>query len=61
VVFWRLAVATANNDLSVGQAITYLISALTVSSIAFGGLNWSLDAASAPAATVERLSKTFAN
>lgn len=60
VVFWRLAAAIEAGTLSVGQAITYLIAAITVSSIAFGGLNWALDAASAPAATVERLHKTFA-
>ena len=60
VVFWRLAAAIEANALSVGQAITYLIAAITVSSIAFGGLNWALDAASAPAAAVERLNKTFA-
>jgi ABC-type multidrug transport system fused ATPase/permease subunit len=61
LVFWRLATATADSELSAGQAITYLIAAITVSSIAFGGLNWALDAASAPAATVERLAATFAD
>ncbi|MGI9596509.1 MAG: ABC transporter ATP-binding protein [Acidimicrobiales bacterium] len=55
LVFWRLAVATADGDISVGAAITFMISAITVSSIAFGGLNWALDAASAPAAAVRRL------
>ncbi len=59
LVFWRLAVATADGALSVGAAITYLISAITVSSIAFGGLNWALDAASAPAAAVRRLSEVL--
>ncbi len=60
LVFWRLAVATADGTVSVGAAITYLISAITVSSIAFGGLNWALDNAAAPAATVRRLSATLA-
>jgi ABC-type multidrug transport system fused ATPase/permease subunit len=60
VVFWRLAAAIEANTLSVGQAITYLIAAISVSAIAFGGLNWALDAASAPAVTVERLNRTFA-
>jgi ABC-type multidrug transport system fused ATPase/permease subunit len=55
VVFWRLAVATADGAVTVGSAIVYLVSALGVSSIAFGGLNWALDSASAPAAAVERL------
>ncbi len=61
LVFWRLAAATVDSELSAGQAITYLVAAITVSSIAFGGLNWALDAASAPAATVERLATTFAD
>jgi ABC-type multidrug transport system fused ATPase/permease subunit len=60
LVFWRLAVATADQGISAGESITYLIAAITVSSIAFGGLNWALDAASAPAAAVERLAKTLA-
>ncbi len=60
LVFWRLAVATADGTVSVGAAITYLISAITVSSIAFGGLNWALDNAAAPAAAVHRLSATLA-
>lgn len=55
LVFWRLAVATAGGDIAVGTAITYLLSAITVSSIAFGGLNWALDAASAPAVAVRHL------
>lgn len=60
LVFWRLAVATADGAVSVGAAITYLISAITVSSIAFGGLNWALDNAAAPAAAVRRLAATLA-
>lgn len=59
LVFWRLADATAGGDLEVGHAITYLLSAITVSSIAFGGLNWALDAASAPAAAVDRLTEVL--
>ena len=60
IVFWRLAVATANDDITVGTAVTYLLLALSVSAIAFGGLNWALDAASAPAAAVQRLSTVLA-
>ena len=55
LVFWRLAVATGDGQVSVGSAVVYVVSALGVSAIAFGGLNWALDAASAPAAAVERL------
>jgi ABC-type multidrug transport system fused ATPase/permease subunit len=60
VVFWRLAVATANGAITVGSAVVYLVSALGVSAIAFGGLNWALDSASAPAAAVERLTARLA-
>ncbi len=56
VVFWRLAVETANSSITVGTAITYLLLAISVSAIAFGGLNWALDSASAPAGAVQRLS-----
>lgn len=60
LVFWRLAVETADGNLDVGTAIVYLLSAMAVSSIAFGGLNWALDASSAPAAAVERLVTSLA-
>jgi ABC-type multidrug transport system fused ATPase/permease subunit len=60
LVFWRLAAATAAGDVTVGDAVVYLLSAVMVSAIAFGGLNWALDAASAPAAAVARLVSTFA-
>ena len=59
LVFWRLAVATADGAISVGDAVVYLLSAVMVSSIAFGGLNWALDAASAPALAVAELVATF--
>jgi len=59
LVFWRLAAATAAGDVTVGDAVVYLLSAVMVSAIAFGGLNWALDAASAPAAAVARLVATF--
>lgn len=60
IVFWRLAVATADATITVGTAVTYLLLALSVSAIAFGGLNWALDNASAPAAAVQRLSTVLA-
>jgi len=59
LVFWRLAVATADGSVSIGTAIVYLLSAVMVSSIAFGGLNWALDASSAPALAVAELVTTF--
>lgn len=59
LVFWRLAAETATGDVAIGAAVTFLLSAISVSAIAFGGLNWALDAASAPAAAVERLASVL--
>lgn len=61
IVFWRLAVATTNGDVSLAAAIVFFVSAIGVSSIAFGGLSWALDVASAPAAAVSRLLPVLAD
>lgn len=55
VVFWSIASAAAAHQISLGAAVTFLQSAVGVSAIAFGGLNWALDGASAPVAAVLRL------
>jgi ABC-type multidrug transport system fused ATPase/permease subunit len=55
LVFWSLANAAATGHLSLGEAITYIQSAVGVSMIAFGGFSWALDGASAPVAAVLRL------
>ncbi len=54
-VFWALADATASGELSTAKAVVFLQAAAGVSAIAFGGLNWALDGASAPVAAVKRL------
>lgn len=60
LVFWRLGDAILAGRLPIGEAVVYLLSAVMVSTVAFGGLNWALDAASAPALAVERLTEAFA-
>ncbi len=54
-VFWFIAQAAMAHQIGLGQAVTFLQSAVGVSAIAFGGLNWALDGASAPVAAVLRL------
>jgi ABC-type multidrug transport system fused ATPase/permease subunit len=54
-VFWALASAAANGRISLGEAVTYMQSAVGVSMIAFGGFSWALDGAAAPVAAVLRL------
>jgi ABC-type multidrug transport system fused ATPase/permease subunit len=55
IVFWSLADAAANGSLDLGRLVTFAQSAVGASMIAFGGLNWALDGAAAPAAAVLRL------
>jgi len=55
VVFLALAKSAANGQISLGEAVTYIQSAIGVSMIAFGGFSWALDGASAPVAAVLRL------
>jgi ATP-binding cassette subfamily B protein len=55
LVFWILAAAAARGRISLGQAVTYIQSAIGVSMIAFGGFSWALDGAAAPVAAVLRL------
>jgi ABC-type multidrug transport system fused ATPase/permease subunit len=55
VVFWLIARAAVAHQIGLGQAVTFLQSAVGVSAIAFGGLNWALDGAAAPVAAVLRL------
>jgi ATP-binding cassette subfamily B protein len=55
LVFWSLAHATADGSLSLGRVVVFAQSALGMSLIAFGGLNWALDGAAAPVGAVLRL------
>jgi ATP-binding cassette subfamily B protein len=54
-VFWALASDAAAGAIGLGEVVVYAQSAVGVSMIAFGGLDWSLDGASAPVAAVGRL------
>jgi len=54
-VFVLIADAAANGSISTGQLVVYVQAAIGVSAIAFGGLNWALDGASAPVAALMRL------
>ena len=55
VVFLSIASAAADGRLSLAQVVVFAQSAVGASMIAFGGLNWALDGASAPVAAVLRL------
>jgi ABC-type multidrug transport system fused ATPase/permease subunit len=59
VVFWRLAEDTAAGRLSFARMVTFVSAASVTSMIAFGGLSWALDGASAPAGAVLRLRETM--
>jgi ABC-type multidrug transport system fused ATPase/permease subunit len=60
LVFWSIAAATAIGGLSLAEAVIYAQSAVGTSMIAFGGLNWALDGASAPVAATLRLEAAMA-
>jgi ATP-binding cassette subfamily B protein len=55
LLVWAIASAAAHGRLSLGEAVTYVQSAIGVSMIAFGGFSWALDGAAAPVAAVLRL------
>ncbi len=55
LVLWMLASAALGHHLSLGGLVVYAQAAVGTSMIAFGGLNWALDGAAAPAAAVARL------
>jgi ABC-type multidrug transport system fused ATPase/permease subunit len=60
VVFWSLAAAAADGGLTLAQVVVFATSAVGASTIAFGGLNWALDGASAPVGAVLRLEPAMA-
>ena len=55
LVFWALADAADDGRLSLERAVVFAQLAVSSSLIAFGGLNWALDGASAPVAAALRL------
>jgi ATP-binding cassette subfamily B protein len=60
VVFWSLANSAAAGSLTLAEIVVFAQSAVGASTIAFGGLNWALDGASAPLAAVLRLDPAMA-
>jgi ABC-type multidrug transport system fused ATPase/permease subunit len=60
IVFWALASAVVNGRLGLGELVVYAQCAVGTSLIAFGGLNWALDGASAPVSAVLRLGGAMA-
>jgi ATP-binding cassette, subfamily B, bacterial len=60
VVFLSLALAVAEHRIDLSHVVVYAQSALGVSMIAFGGLNWALDGSAAPVAAVLRLESALA-
>ena len=59
-VMWALAAAAADQRLGLGELVVYAQCAVGTSLIAFGGLNWALDGASAPVAAIRRLETAMA-
>jgi ATP-binding cassette subfamily B protein len=59
-VFWSLASAAEAGRLNLAQVVMFAQCAVSASMIAFGGLNWALDGASAPVAAVLRLEPAMA-
>lgn len=60
VVFVSLALAVAHHQLDLTRVVVFAQSAVGVSMIAFGGLNWALDGSAAPVAAVLRLESSMA-
>jgi ATP-binding cassette subfamily B protein len=60
VVFWSLASAALAGTIDLARVVVFAQSAIGVSAVAFGGLNWALDGAVAPVAAVLRLEPAMA-
>jgi ATP-binding cassette, subfamily B, bacterial len=61
IVGWAVVSAAADGRIALGEIVTYAQCAVATSMIAFGGLNWALDGASAPVAAVQRLVPAMAS
>jgi ABC-type multidrug transport system fused ATPase/permease subunit len=60
LVFFALASAAVDGTLTLASLVVFAQAAVGTSSIAFGGLNWTLDGAAAPVAAVLRLEPAMA-
>lgn len=54
-VFWSLAAAASSGEISLGETVVYVQTAIGVSMLAFGGFSWALDGSAAPVAAVLKL------
>ena len=61
LVLWSLVSAAADGRISLGEIVVYGQCVVGTSAIAFGGLSWALDGASAPVAAVSRLEPAMAS
>ncbi len=59
-LFWYVAQQTSDGRLSTAKMVVFVQAAIGASSIAFGGLNWALDGASAPVLALHRLERAMA-
>ena len=59
-LFWSLASAARAGSATLAEVVVFAQSAMGVSMVAFGGLNWALDGAAAPVGAVLRLSGAMA-
>ncbi|MEO5902086.1 MAG: ATP-binding cassette domain-containing protein, partial [Ilumatobacteraceae bacterium] len=55
IVFWAIAAAAYDRRIDLGEVLIFAQTAFGTSAIAFGGLNWALDGAAAPALAVARM------
>jgi ABC-type multidrug transport system fused ATPase/permease subunit len=60
VVFWSIARAASSGAIDLASVVVFAQAAVGTSAIAFGGLNWALDGASAPVGAVLRLGPVMA-
>jgi ABC-type multidrug transport system fused ATPase/permease subunit len=60
-VMWALGSAAVSGRITLGELVTFAQCAIGTSMIAFGGLNWALDGASAPVSAVARLEPVMAS
>lgn len=59
-VLWAIARAGFSQELSLGSVVIFTQAVIGAAAIAFGGLNWALDGASAPVAALARLEPAMA-
>jgi ABC-type multidrug transport system fused ATPase/permease subunit len=59
-VFWAIARASVDGDVSTARVVVFVQAAVGVSALAFGGLSWALDGAAAPVAALGRLEAAMA-